>query len=143
GYRLHLLIGLGCVEVDHGGRLPYACHRGLHAALYPFRLQAKTMADHTPKRSLTTKPVTIQPPPGRAMKGMARPGSLRTRAAISIRPAHRVGSGSPDKTQRAKFPMACLSWIALNLTQIACNPLCNFCPHLFGRLFQFFGSMAT
>ena len=34
-----------------------------------------------------------------------------------------VQSGSPDPTQRATFPMACLSWVALNLTQIECNPL--------------------
>ena len=34
-----------------------------------------------------------------------------------------VQSGSPDPTQLATFPMACLSWVALNLNQIECNPL--------------------
>ncbi|WP_269063254.1 hypothetical protein [Seohaeicola saemankumensis] len=34
------------------------------------------MADHTLKRSFMTKPVTIQPPPARAINGVARAGSL-------------------------------------------------------------------
>jgi len=58
------------------GVVSYACRRSLHAALYPFRPHAKTMADHTLKRSITTKPVTIQPPPARAMNGVARAGSF-------------------------------------------------------------------
>jgi len=57
-------------------RVSYACRRGPCAALYPFRPQAKTMADHTIKRSLTTKPVTIQPPPARAIIDVARAGSF-------------------------------------------------------------------
>lgn len=41
------------------------------ANLYPFGPQAKTVADHTLKRSLTTKPVTIRPPPQHAINGVA------------------------------------------------------------------------
>src|SRR6056297_541479 len=62
--------------IFHCNRVSYACRRSLHAALYPFRPHAKTMADHTLKRSITTKPVTIQPPPARAMNGVARAGSF-------------------------------------------------------------------
>ena len=60
--------------IFHCPRVSYACRRGLRAALYPFRPQAKTMADHTLKRSLTTKPVTIQPPPLHAINGVAGSG---------------------------------------------------------------------
>ena len=49
---------------------------GVRAALYPFRPQAKTMADHTLIRSLMTMPVTIQPPPLHAMNGVACSGSF-------------------------------------------------------------------
>jgi hypothetical protein len=43
---------------------------------YPFRPHEKTAADHTPKRSLTTKPISIQPPPMPAKIGVARIGSI-------------------------------------------------------------------
>jgi transposase-like protein len=44
-------------------------------------------------------------------------------AGVFMRQARCVPSGSPDPTQRATFPAACLSWIAVNLTQIECKPL--------------------
>jgi len=43
---------------------------------YPFRPHAKTAADHTPKRSFKTKPISIQPPPMLAKNGVARIGSI-------------------------------------------------------------------
>jgi len=46
------------------------------ALAYPFRPHAKTAADHTLKRSLTTKPIAIQPPPMLVKNGVARIGSI-------------------------------------------------------------------
>jgi hypothetical protein len=43
---------------------------------YPFRPHAKTAADHTQKRSLMTKPISIQPPPMLAKNGVASIGSI-------------------------------------------------------------------
>lgn len=45
------------------------------------------MADHTLKRSLTTKPVTIQPPLLHAMNVGRAVALLRTKAGISIKQA--------------------------------------------------------
>jgi len=46
------------------------------ALAYPFRPHAKTAADQTQKRSFTTKPKTIQPPPMPAINGVAGIGSI-------------------------------------------------------------------
>jgi len=43
---------------------------------YPFRPHATTAADQTQKRSLTTKPKTIQPPPVPAKSDLAETGSI-------------------------------------------------------------------
>jgi len=45
---------------------------------YPFRPHATTAADQTQKRSLTTKPKTIQPPPVLAKKVLVGTGSIIT-----------------------------------------------------------------
>jgi hypothetical protein len=45
--------------------MSYACHASLwkFQLAYPFRPHAKTAIDLTHRRSITTKPTTIQPPP--------------------------------------------------------------------------------
>ena len=43
---------------------------------YPFRPLGKTAADQTLERSITTQPLTIQPPPLPAMNGVAGSGSF-------------------------------------------------------------------
>ena len=68
--------------------ISYACHRGLNAALYPFRPVSKTVVDYTQIRSLKTKQVSIQPPPGEEPKLWLFPWhSSNTNASFSIRQA--------------------------------------------------------
>jgi len=43
---------------------------------YPFRPLGKTAADQTLERSITTQPLTIQPPPLLAINGVAGSGSI-------------------------------------------------------------------
>jgi len=50
--------------------------QSFQAAAYPFRPHAKTVADHTLERSITTKPLTIQPPPVHAINDVACGGSI-------------------------------------------------------------------
>jgi len=47
-----------------------------YALAYPFRLHAKTAADRTQKRSFTTKPKAIQPPPLPKVKSTLGNGSI-------------------------------------------------------------------
>jgi hypothetical protein len=46
------------------------------ALAYPFRPHAKTAADRTQKRSFTTKPKAIQPPPLPKVKSTLGNGSI-------------------------------------------------------------------
>jgi hypothetical protein len=55
--------------------MSYDCYAWLNHA-YPFRPSVKTAADQTPKRSITTQPITVQPPPLPTKNGVL--GVLRT-----------------------------------------------------------------
>jgi hypothetical protein len=56
--------------------------RGLSHA-YPFRPGAKTAVDQTAERSITTQPLTIQPPPLPGIFEVPGSGSLLTREPAS------------------------------------------------------------